>query len=96
MGQTASALLSTQLSGSTFLLQQAAKGKIDLTGIAADPPLLLRTDRSGQNLAHIAAIGGHTELLQLLVALLNDHSDAIAEAVSKRLQEKDAKQTGTW
>lgn len=96
MGQTASAIFSKQLSGSTDLLQQAATGEIDLTVIVADPSMLLHTNRSGQNLAHIAALAGHVELLQLLVALLNEHSDAIAAAVSQRLQDKDAKQTGTW
>jgi hypothetical protein len=80
--------------GGSKLLQQASKGHIDLREL--HPLLLLYTSPSGHSIVHVLAREGHAELLQDFVVLLQQHAAELAEAVSSRLQEEDAKQAGAW
>ncbi|WIA17784.1 hypothetical protein OEZ85_009297 [Tetradesmus obliquus] len=102
MGQTtSSALLSPDDWGSFYaggggsrVLQQASKGRLDLREL--HPLLLLYTSHSGHSIVHVLAREGHADLLQEFVELLQQHAAELAEAVSSRLQEEDAKQAVSW
>jgi hypothetical protein len=76
------------------VLQQASKGRLDLSEL--HPLLLLYTSHSGHSVVHVLAREGHVDLLREFVELLQQHAAELADAVSSRLQEEDAKQAVSW